>query len=264
MRSPYLRRPGVRPAVVGHRGAAALAPENTLAAFRLAAGLGVDAVELDVQRTADGVPVVLHDDTLDRTTSGHGPLREATWAEVRALDAGSWWSSAHAGERVPSLDEVLDWARPLGVGLVLELKQPPPALGRPRDEALVDVVLAALRSAGLLERTLLISFDHRSIADALEREPRARTALITDGPALVDPLAATRAVPSVLGLSERWYWISPGLCAAAHEAGKHVHAWGFGPELDGAVVRRLLEMGVDSLSADAPDQLLALVADGAE
>lgn len=259
MPSPYLRGSRARPTVVGHRGALALAPENTLAAFRIAARVGVDSVEFDVQRTADGVPVVLHDETLDRTTSGHGPVRETRWAEVRELDAGSWWSEAHRGERVPSLDDVLGWARPERVGLVLELKQPPPAAARPRDDGLVGAVLDALRRADLLARTLLISFDHPSIAEVLAAEPDAWTALLTDGPALVDPLAPARAVPGVLGMHVRWRWISRGLCEAAHEAGIHVHAWGLGRPLDPGAVARLADMGIDSISADAPDELLAIL-----
>lgn len=259
MPSPYLRRAGARPFVVGHRGALALAPENTLSSFRLAVELGVDAIEFDVQRTADGVPIVIHDETLDRTTSGHGLVREARWDDVRLLDAGSWRSPEHAGERVPSLDELLHEARSWPVHLALELKQPAPASGRPRDDGLVRAVLRAVREEDLLERTLIISFDHPSIAAAIAAEPRARTALLTEGPALVDPLAPARAVPGVLGLLVRWRWISPLLCQAAHEAGLHVHAWGLGHPIDGAAVHRLIAAGVDSLSADAPDELIAML-----
>lgn len=258
-RSPYLRAAGARPFVVGHRGALALAPENTFAAFRRAVETGVDAIEFDVQRTADGVPVVLHDETLDRTTNGHGPIREARWPEVRTLDAGSWRSREHAGERVPSLEELLAWARGQRVDLVLELKQPAPEGWRQRDDALVPAVLDALRASSMLDRTLMISFDHPSIAEALRREPRARTALLSEGPTLVDPLALTRSVPGVMGLHVRWRWISRELCDAAHAAGLHVHAWGLGHPLDRVTVGRMVDAGVDSLSADAPDELLALL-----
>ena len=259
MPSPYIRRPGARPYVVGHRGALALAPENTLAAFRLGAGLGVDAVEFDVQRTADGVPVVMHDDALDRTTNGHGSVRDAFWADMAALDAGSWRSPEHAGEPVPTLDDVLTWARGERIGLVLELKQPPPASGRPRDDGLVASVVAALRTHDLVERTLIISFDHPAVAEAIALEPRARGALLTEGPELVDPLAPARAVTGVLGLHVRWRWASERLCRAAHDAGLHVHAWGLGHPIDPRAVRRLLDLGVDSLSADAPDELLGIL-----
>lgn len=247
MRSPYLRGASDRPYVVGHRGALARAPENTIASFAKAVELGVDAFEFDVQRTADGVPVVLHDETLDRTTSGRGYLRETAWSAVRPLG-------------VPSLDDVLAWARPRSAGLVLNIKQPAPARGRPRDDGLVASVVDALRRADLVDRTLLISFDHPSLAEAIRLEPRARTALLTDGPTLVDPLAPARAVAGVMGLHVRWMWISPALVASAHGAGLHVHAWGLGHPMDGDAVRRLVGMGVDSLSADDPGELLALLA----
>ncbi len=230
-----------------------------MAAFRLAARIGVDAVEFDVQRTADGVSVVIHDDTLDRTTTGHGRVRDATWTAVRALDAGSWTGPEHTGERVPSLAEVLTWARSVSTGLVLELKQPSPGRAQPRDDGLVASAVDALRASELLERTLVISFDHPSIAETLRLEPRARTALLSEGPAMVDPLAPARAIPGVLGLHVRWWWISPALIAAAHDVGMHVHAWGFGQPQDPPSVRRLVDMGIDSLSADDPAALLAVL-----
>ncbi|MBU6423185.1 MAG: glycerophosphodiester phosphodiesterase [Chloroflexi bacterium] len=259
MRSPYIRSPGQHPLVVGHRGALALAPENTFAAFRRAIACGVDAIEFDVQRTADGVPIVIHDATLDRTTSGHGPVRETRWREIRELDAGSHLSPDHSGERVPSLEELLAEARGWSVGLVLELKHPWPGDDRPRDDGLVAAACDLVRAGGLLDRTLFISFDHPSIAEMISREPAARTALLTEGPTLVDPLAPARAVPGVLGLHVRWQWISRTVIDAAHAAGLHVHAWGHRHPQDPLVVRRLIGLGVDSLSADAPDALVALV-----
>lgn len=251
--------PGERPLVVGHRGALALAPENTFAAFERGIACGVDAVEFDVQRTADDVPIVIHDAALERTTNGHGRVRETPWRDIRGLDAGSHYSPAFAGERVPSLEELLDRARGWRVGLVLELKQPAPGDGRPRDEGLVRAVCDLVRAADLLERTLFISFDHPSIAEAMAREPLARTALLTDGPTFVDPLAPARAVPGTLGLHVRWQWISRDVVDAAHGEGVHVHAWGHRHPQDPAIVRRLVGLGVDSLSADAPDALVQLV-----
>ena len=160
--------------VVGHRGALALAPENTIAAFESGLRVGVDAVEFDVQRTADGVPIVIHDDTLDRTTTGTGRVRDQTVAAIRPLDAGSHFATRFAGERVPSLADLLEWARPRSVGLVLELKQPAPASAVHRDDGLVSSVLELVRSNNLLDRTLTISFDHPSIAQLLAQEPAAR------------------------------------------------------------------------------------------
>src|SRR5689334_8396777 len=93
--------------VIAHRGASGTAPENTLPAFRRAEELGADMVELDVQLTRDGHPVVIHDRTLDRTTSGHGAVRRRSLDEISTLDAGAWFGRSFAGTRVPRLEEVL-------------------------------------------------------------------------------------------------------------------------------------------------------------
>src|SRR3954452_18398025 len=95
------RRPGGQPLVLGHRGASAYAPENTFAAFDLAVEMGADGIETDVRATRDGVLVLLHDETVDRTTDGTGVVAELNRAQVDALDAGSWFGVAYAGERVP-------------------------------------------------------------------------------------------------------------------------------------------------------------------
>ena len=98
------RAPGQPPLIVAHRGASGLAPENTLAAFRLAIELGAPAVECDVHLSADGIPVVIHDAQLDRTTNGKGPVAEQPFAALQTLDAGGWRDPRFAGERLPALD----------------------------------------------------------------------------------------------------------------------------------------------------------------
>ena len=110
-----------RPLIMGHRGAMGHAPENTMASFRKAVELGVEAIELDVHLSSDGKLVVIHDETLDRTTDGQGPVVAKTLTELKALDAGSWYKPEFAGERIPTLEEVLDWARDR-VPVVIEVK----------------------------------------------------------------------------------------------------------------------------------------------
>ena len=112
----------ILPRVIGHRGAAASAPENTLAGFAHAAALGVRWVELDVQLSADDVPVVFHDTTLERTTNGRGSLIETPLAVLRRLDAGAWFAPEFAGQRVPTLSEALTAISAAGLGLCLEVK----------------------------------------------------------------------------------------------------------------------------------------------
>lgn len=112
--------------IVAHRGANEYAPENTLAAAALCVAWGVDIVEVDVRRTRDGVYVLLHDATLDRTTDGAGPVRGRRWDDVAELDAGAWFDPAFAGERVPRLDAFLAWAKGK-IGVYLDVKEADPA-----------------------------------------------------------------------------------------------------------------------------------------
>jgi glycerophosphoryl diester phosphodiesterase len=126
--------------VIGHRGAAAHAPENTLAGFAAAVRLGVRWIELDVQLTADGVPVVFHDDRLDRTTDGCGLLVETSLADLRRLDAGRWFAERFAGERIPTLVEALSFLVEQGQGLCLEIKA-----DEARGETTAKEALACLR-----------------------------------------------------------------------------------------------------------------------
>ena len=251
---------GARIRVVGHRGAAARAPENTIASLARGMRDGADEVEFDVQRTKDGQLVCLHDETLDRTTSGRGPLRDRTLSEVRELDAGSHFAPEFSGERLPSLADVCAWATAAGADLSVELKQPAPGEGRAMDDGLAESAVAELRASGLLERAVVHSFDHPTIAQVRHVAPDARAALLYTGPNLVDPLAIARTVPGIVAVHLRWYWVSRELCAAAHAEGLRVHAYGIPEPLEREVILRLAHFGVDSLSADDPGELVKLLA----
>lgn len=158
--------------IVSHRGAAALAPENTLAAMRIAIDQGVDFVETDVQLTSDGVPVLLHDLTLDRTTNGVGPVAQHTFAEVRALDAGRWFDAAHAGERVPSLEEFLDLLDESNVRALVELK------GEWHPEQL-DQVADLLQSRYMVNRVALQSFEEDTLRGLQQVAPQFARVMLT-------------------------------------------------------------------------------------
>jgi glycerophosphoryl diester phosphodiesterase len=110
------------PAVIAHRGLSAEAPENTLAAFRLAAKRGLSWIETDVRLSKDGVPMVFHDARLNRTTNGKGPFRHFTATELQQLDAGSWFAPEFSNQTIPTLDQVLDLALELNLGVNLEIK----------------------------------------------------------------------------------------------------------------------------------------------
>ena len=120
------------PKVIGHRGAAAHAPENTLAGIRRAAALGASSVEFDVKLTADGRCILFHDDTLDRTTDGRGRVAATTYDEISRLDAGSWFAPEYAGERVPRFDVALAHVLEFGLHVDIEIK---PCPGRKTETA---------------------------------------------------------------------------------------------------------------------------------
>jgi len=255
--SPYIRGPGDLVRVQGHRGAAALAPENTFASFALAERLGADLIELDVRRARDGELVVIHDATLDRTTNGHGRVADRNGAELRVLDAGGWFGPAFAGERLPAFDELCRWASGRRLHLSVELKQDP----GPRDGALAAAVIGVLRSHRLARRVLVHSFDADSIAEVRRLAPEVATALLC-GATVSDPIAAAAAVDAG-GVHLSWERVSAAFCEQAHAAGRHVHASGLAEPAAPEIVRRLAALGVDSLEADDPGPLVdALAAAG--
>jgi len=236
---PLRRRADGRPLLSAHRGALREAPENTLPAFARAHALGADLVEFDVQATADGHLVLLHDYTVDRTTSGHGPLGALTLEQVRQLDAGAWFGPAFAGATVPTLAEALDWMR-RRVHPILELKQWP-AAGRP---SLVEPVAAALEAAGMVERTLVLSFDHPALLAMKARLPDVRTAITYSG-RLVDTVAAARAARADAVWPSGAYLLEADV-AALHAAGLAVGCEGH----DAEQARRLVDWGVDMVEMD--------------
>lgn len=155
------------PRIIGHRGACAYAPENTLESIHTAADMGVDWVELDVKLTKDQVPVIFHDETLDRTTNGTGPIAERNFKDLRELEAGSWFSDSFAGIRIPTLEEALEAIIDRGLGLNLEIK---PCPGREVETA--EVALDMLSQIwDEHDRLLLASFSHISLETAMDMAP---------------------------------------------------------------------------------------------
>jgi glycerophosphoryl diester phosphodiesterase len=201
----------------GHRGNAAECPENTLASFRSAIELGVDVIECDVHRTDDGALAVIHDHLIDRTTDGSGLVRDYTMDELKRFDAGSWKDPKFAGERIPSLGEVLEVAKGK-VGVAIEIKNLPlPYAGI--EEAVVD----AVRNAGMEQEVVVISFDHRAVKRIGELEPEITTGV----------LEASRPV-DVLGVMDdadadifcpHWAAVDPATAAEVHDAGKLLGVW---------------------------------------
>ena len=149
---------------IAHRGASGIAPENTLAAFKKAIEIGVDAIELDLHGTADGEIVVIHDSSLDRTTDMSGPIKQTTLETIKQADAGAWFNSQFEGEQVPTLAEALECITDKAIA-VLEIK----------DTSIAEAVVENVREMNVLEMTIIISF-HTSVLQTVRAlEPRIPT-----------------------------------------------------------------------------------------
>jgi glycerophosphoryl diester phosphodiesterase len=241
-----------RPLIAAHRGGALLWPENSLTAFRGALGLGVDLVELDVHLTKDGEVVVIHDPTLERTTTGRGAVRDHTWAELGAVTV-----TGIAGERPPRLEEVLDLIRPSPVGLLLEIKAGP---DRARYPAIEDRVLRLLDARGLAARTTVMAFDWAVLERLRELSATLRlTGLLSRrgaeqlGGVQVAAERLARLKVNDLGIERTL--LTPDAVAAARAAGLTIGVWTVN-ETD--ELRAALAAGVDYVTTDRPDLALRL------
>ncbi len=227
----------------GHRGSPRLAPENTLASFERALRDGAQGIEFDVQCSADGVPVVLHDDTLERTTDGHGPARASTATQICALDAGSWFGPRFRHERVPRLDQVLEWVAAWETEAVLEIKD-----GR---HGVVGACVAAVERLSLLPRVWFHSFAAADLRLVRSLCPRARIQLIGDlSPTLIDEALALRAdACSPYDERLRAELIPTAWVEKARAAGMDLNA---GLVNDPAVFAALARLGIGAVITDVP------------
>lgn len=237
--------PFALPKVIAHRGASAAAPENTLAAFRRARDEGATWIECDVKLTADGRPVVFHDDTLDRTTDGQGPMADAPLSMVGALDAGGWFSPDFLGEPVPTLEETLDLLADLGMGANLEIK---PCPGRERETA--EATVAVLRAYGGAVPVLLSSFSEPALAAAREAAPDVPRGLLVE--ALPEDWQARARALECVALHVDAAPLTADQVAAMRDAGYKVVVWTVNGESE---ARRLSDWGVDALITDAPQRI---------
>jgi glycerophosphoryl diester phosphodiesterase len=230
--------------VVGHRGALGHAPENTMASFEKGVACGADLLELDVHLSADDALVVIHDDDVSRTTDGRGAVRALTLAKIQRLDAGAKFDARFRGERVPTLPDVLAWARGR-VPLLVEIKGGPlPAPG------IEEKLVAAVREHRMLDEVMAISFHHPSVKRVKEFEPALATGILYAG-RLVDTVGAARAARAD-SVRPGWQYWTADLVAEVHEAGLVAHAWNANDE---PRMEHLVGLGLDSIGSDYPDRL---------
>jgi glycerophosphoryl diester phosphodiesterase len=254
---------GPSPRVIAHRGGNGLWPENTLRAFGQAAALGVDVLEMDLRRTRDGEIVALHDDTVDRTTNGHGAVAAMSLADLKRLDAGYRWTADNGatypfrgqGISIPSLREVLQ-ALP-GAKLNLEIKPGDPGMAQPLCELIVG--------QGAQLRVAVVSAEQAAIDAFRKACPKVATGASRDEAVwfvrlsefslhpLYRPAAHALQIPERVGSHEV---LTPGLVRDAHRLNLKLEIWTVNNPSD---MRRLLSMGVDGIMTDFPDRLLALL-----
>ncbi len=236
------------PKIIGHRGAAASAPENTLAGFARAAALGAGWVEFDVRLCGDGRPVVIHDATLERTTDGQGPVAGASFDQIRALDAGRWFAPGFAGERVPSLGEALRATARLGLGADVELKAEPG-----REEALAAAAVAAVQGARRPGRApiLVSSFNVPCLDRVGALAPEMPRAYPLPRAGLGAHLAVARRAGATFVDHRR---LTRRRTERIRAAGLALIVYTVN---DPARARTLWSWGIDSVITDAPDTLLA-------
>jgi len=233
------------PRFAAHRGAGKLAPENTLAAMRVGYAHGYRMVEFDVKLSADGVPFLLHDDTLDRTTDGSGRADALTWAELAKLDAGGWHSAAYAGEPLPTLRAVARWAIANGVACNIEIK---PIPGRERDTgAAVALDARALwRDAAI--PPLLSSFSEEALATARAAAPELERALLVERVPADWNERLTRL--GCVALDVDYRELDAGMVATVLSSGYQVLTY---TANDPSAVAELEAWGVDAIITDAID-----------
>ena len=236
-----------KPLVIGHRGASAHAPENTLAAFRLAREQGADGIEFDVKRCATGEVVIMHDVSVDRTTSGHGNVHELSLSALRALDAGD-------GERVPLLDEVFE---------ELASRDRPDFLFNvevtnyhTKGDGLEAAVIEVIRRHAIASRVLFSSFNPISVHQLSRRAPDIPRAILYD-PSM--PLYLREVWLGAIVAHEfrhpHFSMVTPDILAALRKRYLRVNAWTVNEPAD---IRRMLECGVAGIIGDSPRTILDL------
>ncbi|MCY7782248.1 MULTISPECIES: glycerophosphodiester phosphodiesterase [unclassified Bacillus (in: firmicutes)] len=229
---------------IAHRGVSGYAPENTMAAFDLAAKMNADMIELDVQLTKDRQIVVIHDDRVDRTTNGSGFVKDFTLEELQKLDAGSWYGPAFQGERIPTLEAVLKRYHKK-IGFLIELK------GHPSQVGIEEEVGQLLGQFSFSANNIVQSFQFRSVQRFHELYPSIPTAVITRpnfGMLSRNQLKACQSIANYVNI--KYTRLNRLMIASVHKSGLKVFAWTVNNQKAAA---KLQAMGVDGIVTDYPD-----------
>jgi glycerophosphoryl diester phosphodiesterase len=239
------------PWIIAHRGASGHAPENTLAAFERAVELGAPFIETDLHLTRDARFVALHDATLERTTNGRGPVHDHTLAELRQLDAGKWFDREFMDARIPTLEEILDFARKNDVVFYLEVKYNA-AFG------MHHALVGALRQADSVARTVVISFDPGTLSAVNKLDSSLMLGLLVE--ASNPDVVSTAINVGARQICPAHKVVTPDFVSRAHDAGLHVTTWTVN-NIDR--MRAMISAGVEGIMTDFPARLRAAVEDAA-
>jgi glycerophosphoryl diester phosphodiesterase len=248
MKGRFLGRP--LPLVIAHRGYSARFPENTLPAFEAAVAEGADMIELDVAASRDGHPVVIHDDTLERTTAGTGRVGDYTLAELKCLDAGSWMGPAFGGVSIPSLSEVFD---ALGGRVLVNVEIKPGGLnGDEGTRELIQRVIDCIRRKDLLSSVVVSSGDYQVLRNVRILDRKIMLAVLGSGPETnIDVEALVKAVGGLSYNPDQAY-VTGELVGALHRAGILVFPWSTLIDNTAGTMERMLKLGADGFFANDP------------
>jgi glycerophosphoryl diester phosphodiesterase len=232
--------------IIAHRGASKLAPENTMYAFELAYNLGAEGLETDVQLTKDHIPVLIHDETLKRTTSGNGYVKDYTYEQLQRLDAGSWFAPEFRDAKIISLEDFLTWVKPKDLYLNIELKN-----NKIDYNNLESIVYDMLKSHRLLERTTLSTFNPNSVERLVKYKDDIEIAYLTSkrNPYLVEH--ARRLGASALHIKYRL--VSEQLIRQSHDANMPVRVYTVNKYKH---MMNCYEHGCDGIFTDVPYKAL--------
>jgi glycerophosphoryl diester phosphodiesterase len=246
----------MRPLIIAHRGDSAHRPENTKAAFVRAVEVGAEMVELDVQLTRDGHVVIIHDDTVDRTTNGEGKVGDLTLAQIRSLSAGypDRFGSAFASERIPQLVEALELLRGRARALI-EIKTE--SVSSDHEGGIEARTVAEIQRLGMTQEVALISFDRRALLRARECAPEIARGHLFLQAAPAQVVEGAREVDCSVVMPEKGM-LSEELCELAREAGLKVATWVVD---DVGELRSLVRLGLYGVGTNLPGLLLEALAD---
>jgi len=223
--------------VFGHRGCAGLEPENTIRAFKRAIDLGVDLIEFDVRMTRDKKLVVIHDEKLDRTTNGIGFVKDFNFAEIRKFDAGK-------GEKIPSLEETINFLKNKKPIIVIEIKEP----------ETTEKILEIIKKEKLEDKVLIVSFWLDALKKLKKIDPKIKTGVLF-GKKVKNMISLIKEIKAD-GLGLEYHSIDKEIVKDCHKENFKINAWTVNEFED---IRKMIKLGVDIISSNYPNRVLAIL-----